>query len=157
MIRRYLLAAGLLLLTTCDSDSPVETDPVRLEAGTWGGENAGLIIDGSRAHVHVGCTYGDFPVPIAVDSEQRFSVPGEYLVRAYPVAIGPTMPAQLAGVLLRDGTLTMTVAVNDTIQKQLIVLGPVTVVYGRTPQMGPCPICDISAMNKSLLVRPQKP
>lgn len=70
----------------------------------------------------------------------HFSVPGEYLLRAYPVAIGPTMPAQFAGVLNGD-RLTLSIAVNDTIEKKLVVLGPVTVVLGRDPNMGPCPIC----------------
>jgi hypothetical protein len=34
--------------------------------------------------------------------------------------------------------------VNDTIQKQLIVLGPVTVTFGREARMGPCPICELT-------------
>ena len=53
------------------------------------------------------------------------------------------MSAQFAGVV-RGGALTLTVAVNDTIQKELIVLGPVTVRYGREAQMGPCPICEMT-------------
>jgi hypothetical protein len=143
MIRRMLLAAALLGLTTCDSDSPSESGPSRLEAGEWGGENAGVIVDASKAHVHVGCTFGDFPVPGELDAESRFSVTGSYLLRAFPVAVGPTMPATFAGQI-RNGTLTMTVAVNDTIQGQIVVLGPVTVVYGREAQMGPCPICEMT-------------
>ena len=143
MTRRLLLAAALLGLTTCDSDSPLDTQPTRLEAGTWGGENAGVLVDGSKAHVHVGCTFGDFPVPVTLDEESRFSVTGSYLLRAFPVAVGPTMPATFAGQI-RNGTLTMTVAVNDTIQRQLTVLGPVSVVYGREARMGPCPICEMT-------------
>jgi hypothetical protein len=142
-IHRILLAASLLLLATCDDDSLVETDPVRLEVGEWGGQNAGVIVSSSTAHVHVGCTLGDFPAPIELDAEGRFSVAGSYLVRAFPIAVGPTMPAQFAGVV-RNGSLTMTVAVNDTIQKELIVLGPVTVTYGREARMGPCPICEMT-------------
>jgi hypothetical protein len=142
MIRRLSLAAALLVLTACDSDSPIDA-PTRLEAGTWGGENAGVLVDGSKAHVHVGCTFGDFPVPEALDAESRFSVAGSYLLRAFPVAVGPTMPATFAGQI-RNGTLTMTVAVNDTIQRQLTVLGPVTVVFGREARMGPCPICEMT-------------
>jgi hypothetical protein len=38
-------------------------------------------------------------------------------------------------------TLTLAIAVNDTVEKKVVALGPVTVVYGREPQMGPCPIC----------------
>lgn len=141
MMRSLLAAVLVAALTTCDSGTPFESNPSLLADGTWGGENAGVIVGGAQAHVHVGCTYGDFPAPIALDAEARFSVAGEYLLRAYPIAIGPTMPAQFAGVI-RNGVLTLTVAVNDTIEKRLVVLGPVTVAYGREPEMGPCPICE---------------
>jgi hypothetical protein len=44
---------------------------------------------------------------------------------------------------LREETLTLTVAVNDTTLKRLVVLGPVALTYGREPKMGPCPICQV--------------
>jgi hypothetical protein len=141
VMRRMVLALSLVVLATCDSDSPLESDDTTLSVGEWGGENAGVIVSENTAHVHVGCTYGDFPAPVELDGDGRFSVAGSYLVRAFPVAIGPTMPAQFAGVV-RGGRLTLSVAVNDTIQKELIVLGPVTVAYGREANMGPCPICE---------------
>jgi hypothetical protein len=138
---RLLSAAVLILaLGSCDS-SPVESPPTDLAAGTWGGENVGVIVGEDVVHVHVGCTYGDFPAPIALDADGRFSTSGEYLLRAFPVAVGPTMPAQFAGVV-RNGTLTLTVAVNDTTEKRLVVLGPAAVVHGLEPEMGPCPICE---------------
>ena len=113
----------------------------RLPTGTWGGDNAGLIVNDTVAHAHVGCTYGNFPAPVALDQDGRFNVPGDYLLRAYPIAVGPSLPAQFAGVV--EGTrLTLTVAVNDTVQKKLVVLGPVTVTLGATPRLGPCPICQ---------------
>ena len=83
---------------------------------------------------------------ILLDADLRFSVSGEYLLRAYPIAVGPTMPAQFAGVL-RGDDVTLTVAVNDTIEKRLVVLGPVTVAFGREPNMGPCPICESPTHN----------
>jgi len=131
--------AALLALSAC-LKSPIDSPPGELATGTWGGENAGLIVNDTMAHVHVGCTYGDFPAPIALGADSRFSVSGDYLLTAYPVARGPTMPAEFAGVL-RGRTLTMTVAVNDTVEKKLVVLGPVTVTLGDEPRMGPCPIC----------------
>jgi hypothetical protein len=97
-------------------------------------------VSATGAHVHFGCTYGDFPAPIAVDDEGRFSVAGDYLLTAHPVAVGPTMPAQFAGVV-RGRDLVMTIAVNDTIHGELTVLGPVSVRLGEEPEMGPCPIC----------------
>ena len=113
-----------------------------LVAGTWGGENAGLIVSDSSAHVHVGCTYGDFPAPVAVDADGRFDAAGSYLLRAYPVAVGPTLPARFAGVL-RGDRVTLTVTVDDTVARKSVVLGPVTATYGKEPRLGPCPICRI--------------
>jgi hypothetical protein len=138
--RVLAVACTALAFSNCDSASLVETQPTELAAGTWGGDNAGVIVSDRAAHVHIGCTLGDFAAPIALDENSRFSVAGEYLLRAYPVATGPRLPAQFAGVL-RGNELTMTVAVNDTVEKTVRALGPVTVVLGRTPKMGPCPIC----------------
>lgn len=132
--------AALLALPACDSDSPLDSALTELTVGTWGGENAGVIVSATAVHVHVGCTNGDFPAPIALDDDGRFSVAGDYLLRAYPVAVGPTMPARFAGVV-RGRELVMTVAVNDTIEGELVVLGPVSVRLGHDPELGPCPIC----------------
>ncbi len=140
----WLVPAALLTLGgACGTSGPVLPPFTnRLSPGTWGGDNAAVIVNDAVAHVHMGCTYGNFPAPVPLDQNGRFSVPGEYLLRAYPIAVGPTMPAQLAGVIVA-GTLTLTVAVNDTVEHTLVVLGPVTVTYGRTPRMGPCPICAV--------------
>jgi hypothetical protein len=111
-----------------------------LARGTWGGDNAGAIVDDSIVHVHIGCTLGNFPPPIVLDAEGRFSIEGNYTLRAYPIAVGPPLPAVFTGVV--NGTeLTLSVAVNDTVEKKLVPLGPVTVVLGREPRMQTCPIC----------------
>ena len=142
-----LIPAGAVALARCDGRSPVGPPPTELATGRMGGGgSAGIIIEEAVAHVHVGCTYGNFPAPILLDADLRFSMSGEYLLRAYPIAVGPTMPAQFAGVL-RGDDVTLTVAVNDTIEKRLVVLGPVTVAFGREPNMGPCPICESPTHN----------
>jgi len=140
--RRFLVLgvlAGAVAASTCEvgSFSPGDT----LTEGTWGGDDAGLILDGSNAHVHFGCTSGDFPAPIELDDDGRFSVTGEYDPEVSPVSTGPRMPAELAGVV-RGRELTMTVAVNDTIQDRLVVFGPATVRWGREPEMQICPVCE---------------
>ena len=139
-----LAAATQLVCAACTSSSTDVVPPTELPAGTWGNENVGLLVGDALAHVHVGCTKGDFPAPVPLDEEQRFNVSGSYLVKAYPVAVGPTMPARFAGVL-RGNELTFTVAVNDTVDDELVVLGPVTAFLGREPEMGPCPICEAPA------------
>ena len=144
----FTLGAVVVLAVSgarCGSNDPVSPDGTLL-TGTWGGENVSLILEDADAHVHIGCTNGDFPAPLSVDADGRINVSGSYVLRAYPIQVGPSLPAQLAGVV--DGRrLTFTVAVNDTVEKKLVVLGPVTVTFNVEPRMGPCPICDRRAMN----------
>jgi hypothetical protein len=118
-----------------------------LERGTWGGENAGVIVADSVAHVHIGCTNGNFRLPFTFDQNGRFEAAGEYLIRAHPVAIGPMLPAKLEGSVSNE-ELTFTVTVNDTIAKQTVTLGPAKVRLGRDPKMGPCPICSVAPANE---------
>lgn len=112
----------------------------RLAVGTWGGENAGVIVGDTVAHVHIGCTFGDLPGPVPLDAAGRFTVQGSYVLRAYPIAVGPSLPARFTGVV-DGGTLTLRVTVTDTVQHRVVELGPASVTYGREPRMGPCPIC----------------
>ena len=139
--RRFVFALAAVLVIGCFSDrSILPPQSGQLAPGTWGGDNAGVIVNDSSAHVHVGCTLGNFPGPVALDNAGRFSVTGEYLLRAYPVARPPYLPAQFSGTV-RNNKLTLTIAVNDTVEKKNVVLGPVTVTLDRPPQLGPCPIC----------------
>ena len=116
------------------------TDEARLPTGTWGGKNAAMIVTDSGAHVHVGCTLGDVPVPITVDAQGRFDVQGSYNLTVHPVASGILLPARLTGereVL----TLSLTITVDDTVNHRTVVLGPIRLRWGVRPEMGPCPIC----------------
>ncbi|HEY8830994.1 MAG TPA: hypothetical protein VIM21_00665 [Gemmatimonadaceae bacterium] len=106
--------------------------------GTWGGDNAGLIVSNTDVHIHIGCTLGDAVGPINPDANGRFQANGTYNVDAYPVDRGITHPATFTGQVI-DQTMTLTVSLTDTAR----VLGPVTLVYGKEPKMGPCPICRV--------------
>lgn len=116
--------------------------PTELHLGTWGGDGAGVIVTDTLAHVHVACTKGDFPRPVTLDADARFNVAGQYILRAFPVQVGPSLPARFSGVV-RGNLLTLSIAVDDTVEKKLVALGPITVVLGRDPNLGPCPICVI--------------
>ena len=118
--------------------SAVTSNPVTEVAGTWGGDNAGLIVDvdKSKAHVHIGCTVGDAVGPIRPDLEGRFVATGTYNVDAFPVDRGIIHPASFTGRIVGE-TMTLSVTLTDNGQ----TLGPVTLVYGKEPTMGPCPIC----------------
>jgi hypothetical protein len=111
-----------------------------LAAGTWGADGSGLIVQDTVAHLHIGCTFGDMPAPVAVDQNGAFDVAGSYVLRAYPVMIGPSLPARYVGKV-SGSKVTITVTVDDTVQHQTVIKGPVTVTLGETPKLGPCPIC----------------
>ncbi len=107
-------------------------------AGTWGGDNAGMIVNDTDVHVHIGCTLGDAVGPIRPDANGRFEATGTYNVDAYPVDRGILHPASFTGRIIGE-RMTLTVSLSDTAR----VLGPVTLTYGKEPKMGPCPICRV--------------
>jgi len=104
--------------------------------GTWGGSDAGLIVNDSGAHVHIGCTLGDVTGPIHVDAAGHFSAAGLYNINAFPISLGINHPAQFIGQVFGN-TMMLTVQLTDT----AVTLGPASLTYGTMPQMGPCPIC----------------
>ena len=133
MTRNSTLSMVALLACTAATSTPI-TQVV----GTWGGDNAGLIVSDNDVHVHIGCTLGDAVGPIGPDANGRFEATGTYNVDAYPVDRGITHPAAFTGQIIGQ-TMTLTVTLTDTGRK----LGPVTLVYGKEPKMGPCPICRV--------------
>jgi hypothetical protein len=134
------LALVGLLVGSCSGSSLLPPSDGILAVGTWGGDNSGVIVTDSAVHVHVGCTFGDMPGNVQLDQDGRFTVDGSYVLRAYPIQIGPSLPAQFSG-RVSGRTLTLAIAVHDTVERKVVALGPITVVYGRDPEMGPCPIC----------------
>jgi hypothetical protein len=142
-----LVAAGMLI-GGCVRDDGVVPEDDELAIGTWGGDNAGVIVDDTVAHVHIGCTFGNFSGPVNLDAGGRFTVAGSYVLRAYPVLVGPSHPAQFSG-LVQNNKLTISVTVSDTVENKQVVLGPVTVTFSSDPRMGPCPICRPAAMRNS--------
>ncbi len=94
-------AAVTALLGPCD---PTGLKPPKDLAGTWGGDNAGLIADDTSAHVHIGCTYGNVHQQIVPNADGRFDVPGE---RAS--TISPRIRS-IAGSFIRRGFAVWSVA-----------------------------------------------
>ena len=131
---------------TCTRDvavAPLDRDLVSI--GTWGGDNAGFIVTDSVAHLHIGCTFGDIAGRIRLDGSGSFVVDGTYQPRAYPIMVGPSVPARFTGVV-QGRRLTVSVVVNDTVDKTTRHYGPATVVFGDDPRLGPCPICRVPGM-----------
>jgi hypothetical protein len=126
--------ATLVALAACRGPVPIQPGPVT--AGTWGGDNAAVIASDTSAHVHIGCTLGDTHGPLVADALGRFDVPGLYNITAYPVYRGPDHPARFTG--WTDGrVMSLTVSLTDT----AVTLGPVQLLLGKEPRLGPCPIC----------------
>lgn len=135
-----LIAVATAAAATACSSAPLTQIDGYLALGTWGGSLSGMIVGDTAMHLHVGCTYGDVSGRIPVDSSGHFDVTGSYMLHAYPIAVGPAVPARFTGQVKGD-VATITVMVNDTVAQQNTVLGPVTLRLGDPPEMGPCPIC----------------
>ena len=138
MSKTVLAVLSLFLLKDCDLSGPQAGTVI---TGTWGGRNAGLMADDTSGHVHIGCTYGNIHQPIVLGASATFDVPGDYVLRAYPVAVGPVLPATYHGAVAAGQIMTLSVMVTDTVADTVAHLGPVTLTFGVNPQMGPCPIC----------------
>lgn len=150
-----VLAVGLFALgwAACDDfDFAFSTDG-SLAVGTWGGEDAGVLVTEGNIHIHIGCTFGDIVGEIPLDDDGRFTVDGTYVLRAFPIQTGPPLPAQFVGHV-EGRRLTLAVAVNDTVQGEVVALGPVEVVYGMEPSMQNCPICRVPEPGDSLVPDP---
>lgn len=138
MTRPVLAVLTIVLLRDCQIAAPGSSDGVI--QGRWGGENAGLVADDTSAHVHIACTFGNVHEAIVRDAAGRFDVPGEYVLRAHPVYVGPSLPARFHGSAL-GRMMTLRVTVTDTTADTTAHLGPVKVILGREPKMQACPIC----------------
>lgn len=112
--------------------------PLTEISGTWGGDDAGLIAAEKSAHIHVGCTLGDTDAPIRPNADGSFEASGTYNVDAYPIDRGIIHPATFSGRVDGD-QLTLRVTLTDTVR----VIGPVILLKGKEPKMGPCPICRV--------------
>jgi hypothetical protein len=138
--RLVVAAVVIALVLSCSSSSSTAVTDGALALGTWGGDSSGLIVSDTAMHLHIGCTFGDASGRIPVGGNGAFDVRGSYMLHAYPIAVGPSVPARFVGHV--DGaTATITAIIDDTVQHQTVTHGPVVVRFGDAPRLGPCPIC----------------
>jgi hypothetical protein len=140
---RITLILSAFAIAAC---SAATSTPITDIVGTWGGDNAGMIVTGTDVHVHIGCTLGDAVGPINPDATGRFQASGTYNVDAYPIDRGITHPSTFTGQIVGQ-TMTLKVTLTDTGQ----MLGPVTLTYGKEPKMGPCPICRVPKSRRTAI------
>ena len=134
------MIAALMGVVACSATTSSLPPDGLLPLGTWGGDNAGMIVGDTAMHLHVGCTFGDVSGRVAVGGNGSFDVQGSYMLRAFPITVGPTVPARFTGTVTGN-VATVTATIDDTVQHQTVVKGPVVVTLGETPRLGPCPIC----------------
>src|SRR5260221_14755211 len=96
MSMRRLLVPALALLAACGAS---RLEPGTVAVGTWGGEEAGLLVRADGAHVHIGCTYGHVAGPIPFDADGRFDVAAQWNVSAFPIDRGIFHEARMSGRL----------------------------------------------------------
>ena len=148
----FCLATAIIGALGCSDAAAVLPADGLVPLGTWGGDSAAMIVGDTATHLHISCTYGDVSGRIPIHDNGDFDVRGSYLLRAFPIAIGPTMPARFVGHV--DGnTATVVVTVTDTIEKKTVVRGPVVVTLGRDPKLMPCPICRRPIVTQSRWAR----
>jgi hypothetical protein len=140
--RAFVALLGAFLTLACAERSPVFPVGTELAVGSWGGDTTGVLVSAFGTHVHVGCTLGDMPAVVPLDERGRFAIAGSYVLRAFPVQLGPELPAQFTGQVV-GRTLTLSISVNDTVSKTIVTIGPVTATLGVTPNMRNCPICRV--------------
>jgi hypothetical protein len=142
------IAIMAIIAIGCSSGSTQPPADGLVPLGNWGGDSAGMIVGDTALHLHIGCTYGDVSGRVMVDEDGRFDVAGSYMLRAYPIAVGPSVPARFVG-RLTGNTVVVTVTVNDTVQHTTVVRGPATVKLGQNPRDLPCPICRRPVVTRS--------
>ena len=147
-----LIVGAVALASACAAGAIGIPADHLIPLGTWGGDDGGLIVGDTSMHLHVGCSFGDVSGRVTVDADGRFDVVGSYMLRAYPIAYGPTVPARFVGPL--DGSrLTITATVDDTVTHQTVVRGPVTLTLGVEPRLANCPICRRPGVSRAALER----
>jgi hypothetical protein len=131
---------GTVAALSCASTSPVVPADLQIPLGTYGGDSGGMIVGDTAMHLHIACTFGDVSGRVPVDASGRFDVTGSYMLRAYPITVGPAVPARFTGTIDGD-RIVVTATIDDTVGHATVVRGPVSLRLGVEPKLGPCPIC----------------
>ena len=156
-INRMVALMCAILVIACASGPTLPPFDGSLPLGNWGSDSAALIVGDTAMHIHIGCTFGDVSGRIPLAADGSFDVAGSYMLRAYPIAIGPAVPARFVGRVW-GADVTVTVTVNDTVEHKTVVLGPVSATYGKEARLWPCPICRRPIITTSeMRLRPPHP
>jgi hypothetical protein len=73
-VRRAGLLLTLFALAACSGASGG-----RVPEGPWGGEHVGLVVSSSGATVLLDCAHGEITVPLRLEPDGGYSLPGYYV------------------------------------------------------------------------------
>ena len=127
-----IIAFAVIAVVACAKDSPL-APPTQLALGEWGTNGAQFVVSDSLIEILADCTGGEFPAGAVHLSDGQFTVAG-----TWQIFFGPTVPAQLSGVVTGN-TLNFAVAAWDTRSNRLLEFGPFVVVHGTHASIVVCP------------------
>ena len=108
--------------------------PDRVPEGPWGGEHVALVVRGSGADVDLDCAHGAITVPLRLEPDGSFRLPG-YYVRDVGPALDPEsrLPAAYFGRFDgREITLSFTLVDDGS------GAGPFTALPGAPAELEEC-------------------
>jgi hypothetical protein len=136
--RLAALACAFALCACAGSESPLSPSG-HLAFGEWGGDHVDVVASQTQTSVMLGCSSGVFSGYIPLDVNGRFTANGTWNLSIGPIRLDGNMPAQLSGQV-SGRTVTIAVAVYDTVTKQVTSLGPQSAELGK-PSIGQvCPV-----------------
>jgi len=128
--RSRALASSLVLAVACGGSAAVD----RVPEGPWGGEHVALLVGPAGATVDLDCAHGEITVPLRLDEDGRFTLPG-YYVRDVGPAEDPEnrRPATYTG-----GSDGRSVTLSFTLLDAGETDGPFTAFAGAPAQVQEC-------------------
>ena len=129
-----LATLWLLVLTVLAAACGAGSGGTSVPEGAWGGEHVGLDVRAAGTGVLLDCAHGEITVPLRLDSDGSFSLPGYYIRDvgpAHPTVTG--RPATYFGS--SDGhRLRLSFTLLDDGQTE----GPFTAVLGAPAEVQRC-------------------
>lgn len=113
--------------------------PVRVDAGTWGGDHLRLEVRENGADAQYDCGHGEIAGPLTLGKDRRFDVRGTFVREGHgPIRVGRppvSRPARYEGQV-KGATLTLKVTLTDT--EPLQEIGTFTLTRGREGRLWKC-------------------
>lgn len=131
------LAVALVLSLAGLNLVAVNQTPVRVDAGTWGGDHIRLEVRENNADIQYDCGRGEIAGPLTLSRNRRLDLRGTFVREGHgPIRVGQPpvpRPARYEG-RIKGKTLTLTVTLTDTSQE----IGTFTLTRGHEGRLWKC-------------------